>query len=63
MTQEDLDNLQKAIATGELKVKVSTDAGTREIEYRSMDDLMKAYEFGKRQLAGAKSAYAVASWN
>lgn len=36
--QTDLDNINAAIATGELTVEV----GGRKVTYRSMDDLMKA---------------------
>lgn len=37
-TQTDLDNINTAIATGELSVEVNG----RKVVYRSMDDLMKA---------------------
>ncbi len=37
-TQTDLDNIQAAIAGGELTVKI----GDRLVTYRSIDDLLKA---------------------
>jgi hypothetical protein len=42
-TQADIDAVDRAIATGELKVRLSAPGGSyREVEYRSMDDLIKA---------------------
>jgi hypothetical protein len=42
-TQSDIDAIDRAIATGELRVRFSAPGGSyREVEYRSMDDLIKA---------------------
>jgi hypothetical protein len=42
-TQADIDAVDRAIATGELRVRLSAPGGSyREVEYRSMDDLIKA---------------------
>jgi hypothetical protein len=42
-TQADIDVVDRAIATGELRVRLSAPGGSyREVEYRSMDDLIKA---------------------
>ena len=42
-TQDDIDAVDRAIATGELRVRLSAPGGSyREVEYRSMDDLIKA---------------------
>lgn len=45
-TNEALMLLEKAIAEGVLKVKYSD----KEIEYRSLDDMLKARELMRRQL-------------
>jgi hypothetical protein len=37
-TAEDLETIRRAIATGELRVRYAD----REVEYRSIDDLLKA---------------------
>lgn len=48
-TQTDLDNINNAIASGELTVEVN---GKR-VTYRSMDDLMKARKMIKDDMASA----------
>lgn len=68
-TQNDLDHLDAAIASGELMVSY----GGRTITHRSVDDLLKARAHVQRVLqaqAGARraptfggSAYALASFN
>lgn len=46
-TQDDLDALDEAIASGELTVKIDG----REVQYRSINDLMKARRHIVRLLA------------
>lgn len=45
----DLEALEQAIATGELRVTVDG----RTVEYRSVADLVAAHRFAQRQLAAA----------
>ena len=49
-TQDDLDNINGAIAGGELKVKING----REIEYRSINELLKARKLITSSLGGRK---------
>lgn len=51
-TQTDLDNINTAIATGELSVEVNG----RKVQYRNMDDLMKARSVISSDLASAATA-------
>lgn len=51
-TQTDLDNINAAIATGELSVEVNG----RKVQYRSMDDLMKARDVISTDLASAAAS-------
>ncbi len=46
-TQTDIDNLERAIAMGELKVKLAD----REVTYRSLDDLKGALAFVESRIA------------
>ncbi len=46
-TQTDVDNLERAIAMGELKVKLAD----REVTYRSLDDLKAALAFVEARIA------------
>ncbi|MCF1458769.1 MAG: hypothetical protein LPH21_14825 [Shewanella sp.] len=55
LSKEDLDELDLAIASGELTVKVDG----REVTYRSIDDLMKA----RRHVAGVLRTQAGARSN
>lgn len=48
-TQTDLDNINAAVATGELSVEVNG----RKVVYRNMDDLIKARNIIQAELAGA----------
>lgn len=48
-TQTDLDNINAAIATGELSVEVNG----RKVQYRSVDDLIKARSIISADLAAA----------
>lgn len=48
-TQTDLDKLEKAIASGVKKVKFSD----REVEYHSMEEMLKARDLMRRQLKKA----------
>lgn len=42
-SQADIDAIDRAIATGELRVRFSGPGGSyREVEYRSVDELIKA---------------------
>lgn len=50
-TQTDLENLERAIAKGELSVSV----GDRKVTYRNLSELMSAYDMVRRQLAQAAS--------
>ena len=50
-TQTDLDNINAAIASGELRAKVNG----REIEYRSIDELQKARGVIEADLAKASA--------
>ena len=54
-TQTDLDNINAAIATGELLVEVNG----RKVQYRSMDDLVKARAIITADLAAAASVAGV----
>ena len=45
-TQQDLENIERAIATGELKVQ----RGDQMVQFRSMDELKKAYNTIKHAL-------------
>jgi hypothetical protein len=49
LTQADLDQLDTAIASNTLSVQY----GERRVQYRSMDELMKAREHVAQQLAAA----------
>ena len=51
-TQTDLDNINAAIATGELSVEVNG----RKVVYRSVDDLLKARSIIADDIAAAASA-------
>jgi roadblock/LC7 domain-containing protein len=51
-TQTDLDNINTAIATGELAVEVNG----RKVVYRSMDDLLKARALIATDLVAAAPA-------
>lgn len=51
-TQDDLDNINGAIAGGELKVKING----REIEYRSINELLRARNLILSNLGGRKRA-------
>jgi vacuolar-type H+-ATPase subunit E/Vma4 len=53
-TQSDLDNINAAVATGELHVEVNG----RKVVYRSMDDLMKARTIITGELASAAAGVA-----
>lgn len=46
-TQQDLDSVNRAIATGELEVKYDG----KEVKFRSMDDLIKARDLIRDDLA------------
>lgn len=58
-TNTQLAALEAAIGTGELSVKYDG----KEIQYRSMADLMKAYDFIKGQLTAAGTINASALSN
>lgn len=47
-TSDDLDRIRAAIATGELRVRYAD----REVEYRSIDDLLKAEQRILNALSG-----------
>lgn len=51
-TQTDLDNINAAIPTGELSVEVNG----RKVQYRSMDDLVKARSIIAADLAATPEA-------
>lgn len=51
-TQTDLDNINTAIATGELSVEVNG----RKVVYRSVDDLLKARAVMQADLAATVTA-------
>lgn len=51
-SQTDLDNLNAAIATGELTVEF----GGRRVTYRSIDDLIRARSLVAGELAGQSAA-------
>jgi len=53
-TQTDLDNINAAIATGELSVEVNG----RKVVYRSVDDLLKARAVMQADLASSSAAVA-----
>ncbi|WP_321914810.1 phage head-tail joining protein [Paraburkholderia sp. J11-2] len=46
-TQQDLDNIDRAIATGELEVRYDG----KEVKFRSIDDLKKARDLVAAELA------------
>lgn len=39
-TQADLDSIKEAIATGAMKVKFGSGPDSREVEYRSLSDML-----------------------
>ncbi|WP_428673691.1 phage head-tail joining protein [Reyranella sp.] len=46
LTQSDVDKLERAIATGALRVSYSSGS----VEYRSLDEMMRALAFAQNQL-------------
>jgi len=46
-TQTDLDNIEKAMASGQRKVRL----GQREVEYHSIEQMIKARDFIKADVA------------
>lgn len=54
-TLSDLDAIERAMASGELAVWF---ADGRRVEYRSMDDLLKARDAIKEDLASAATGFA-----
>ena len=51
-TTTDLDNIDAAIASGELRVQIDG----RDITYRSIDDLIKARSFVATQMTAASAS-------
>ncbi|ABQ38502.1 phage head-tail joining protein [Bradyrhizobium sp. BTAi1] len=49
-TQDDIDALKEAIATGARRVKFGSGADSREVEYRSLDDMMTTLAFIESQV-------------
>lgn len=52
LTQTDLDAINTAIASGELTVRTSNGS---QVTYRSMDELVKARELAKADIAASAS--------
>lgn len=52
LTQTDLDGINSAIASGELTVRSSNGS---QVTYRSMDELIKAREIAKADIAAASA--------
>lgn len=48
ISQADIDALERALVTGELRVR----KGSREVTYRSVDEIEKALARSRRLLAG-----------
>jgi hypothetical protein len=58
LTSADLTAIESAIASGVLRVRFSDG---REVQYQSIDDLLKAREFIKNSLAGSGGSAAIRS--
>lgn len=60
-TQADLDALKKAIATGARSVKFGAGPDSREVVYRSLDDMIRAKNMIEAELspgiAGRRTSY------
>lgn len=52
LTQTDLDNINRAIASGELTIR--TEQGVQ-VTYRSMDELLKARDLALADIAAAQT--------
>lgn len=49
-TQEQLDALEEAMASGTLTVKYSSPGGNKEVTYRSLDEMMKVRDLMRASL-------------
>lgn len=49
ITQTDIDNLEAALVSGELQVRI----GDRWITYRSVEEIKQAIQYGKEQIRKA----------
>jgi len=58
-TQGDLDNLKAAIATGARRVKFGAGPDSREVEYRSLDDMKATQSLIESELSAAAPFRAV----
>ena len=52
LTQEHVDNLEQALVSGELQVRI----GDRWITYRSVEELKDALTYAKKQVAAASGS-------
>ncbi len=55
LTQTDIDNLESALASGELEVEQEG----RRVRYRSIDELTSALAYAREQIAQASTAGSV----
>lgn len=58
-TQTDLDNLKAAIATGARRVKFGAGPDSREVDYRSLDDMIATKNLIEAELSAAAPFRAV----
>lgn len=61
-TQSDLDNIDTAIATGELEVEIHGPNGLRKVRYRSIGELKAAREHIASLLTRASSPRNPGAW-
>lgn len=62
LTQSDLDNLDAAIATGELEVEIHGPNGLRKVKYRSIGELKSAREHVAGVLNRAGVGHRPSAW-
>lgn len=58
-TQDDLDRLDRAVASGELQVRIQD----RMVTYRSLDELLRARRAVRQALSGRRSSHALADFS
>ena len=53
-SQQQLDAIERAIATGSTRVRYTDASGTKEVEYRSLEDMISVAREMRTQLGGTK---------
>jgi len=61
--QSELETLKRALRSGEKRVRYAGPNGEREVEYRSVDDLMKAIAATEAEIAALTGAAQVRTIN